>query len=250
MTKAADVTRVEKQPVEARLIMDAHGQIREANAAAHRLLHYTAGTLVGLSLAWIMPPSRHTLLRELLQALRDGARISLPGVLMRDDSSLILVMMTANPCTGPRGHELALSFELDDHPMTAVRRIADGTADTLKARASSSVGRRQSGSTVAASASGALSPARPTRLSARPPMPPGLTPSPVQRSQAQQIDVARQLAACMELLNWLDCQLQKPGGHETTRDLAVARMVLQEASQLVEHCHNALRSEPLAPRSE
>jgi hypothetical protein len=55
------------------------------------------------------------------------------------------------------------------------------------------------------------------------------------------LDVPEQLAACTELLRWLDAQLQRSSARESPRDRALARIVLQEASQLIELCQSALR---------
>ena len=204
MTHVPEVTRVGKSRAEARMVIDADGQIREANEAAHRLLNYGADSLINLSLAWIMPPSRHALLGELKQALHEGAGRSLPCVLMRNNSSLISVLITTHPCTGSRGQELALSFELDEQPVSRIQPVDLGVA---KAAAKAPV-------------------------TSRPP--------------AQRDEVPEQLAACMELLHWLDGQLQCSGERESPRERALARIVLQEASQLIEHCQNALRIETRA----
>jgi len=215
MTHAPEVTRVAKLHTEARLIIDARGQIRDANEAAHRLLDFRAGTLIGLSLAWIMPPTRHTLMGELIQVFKEGAQRSLPGVLMRDDGSLILVIMTTPPYTGPRGRELAVSLELDEEPASTVQRVG----------------------LPGASAPAAL----PSTL---PPPSSRQVAAPARPAEAQRLDVTEQLAACTELLSWLDGQLQRPGARETPQERAFARVVLQEASQLIERCQSALRVEP------
>jgi hypothetical protein len=65
-------------------------------------------------------------------------------------------------------------------------------------------------------------------------------------AEPQRIDVPEQLAACVELLGWLDGQLQHPGARESPRDRALARIVLQEACQLIDMCQSALRIEPRA----
>jgi PAS fold len=201
MTHAPDVTRVGKQRTEARMVIDAHGQIRAANDAVHRLLNYRGDSLVGLSLAWITPPSQHTVLGELTRALHEGARRTLPGVLMRDDSSLLRVLITTNPHTGTRGRELVLSFELDDEPTSGIQSV------------------------------------RPRALN---------LPTREWSLETQPVDVPEQLAACTELLHWLESQLLHPGARESPRDRALARIALQEAAQLIELCQNALRDEKRA----
>lgn len=251
MTRSPEVTRVGKPRAEARLLMDAHGQIREANDAAHRLLQYDAGTLVGLSLAWIMPPSRHTLLRELIQALKEGARRSLPGVLMREDSSLVLVVVTTNPCLGPRGPELALGLEPDEQAMSAIQRVELNDMQVAPSAAAIARPSSRAQPKPAPGASGPRSPARPTRLSARPPTLQARHPARARepRSETLPLDVPEQLAACTDLLRWLDGQFQQSGARESPRDRALARIVLQEASQLIELCQRALRSQaPPGPR--
>jgi hypothetical protein len=257
MTHAPDVTRVGKLRPEARLIIDARGQIRDANDAAHHLLDYRAGTLIGLSLAWIMPPTRHTVMGDLIEAFKQGARRSLPGVLMRDNGSLILVTMTTHPCTGPRGQELALSLELDEEPASGVQRGGTSRASaaavlpsTLPPPAPPAPRGADLPSTRVQSAARTprhgISPSRPTRLSARPLAPTPATrraTAPAHSAELQRREVTEQLEACTELLCWLDGQLQRPSARESARDRAFARVVVREASQLIARCQNALRSE-------
>ena len=54
------------------------------------------------------------------------------------------------------------------------------------------------------------------------------------------VNVAEQLAACMELLRWLDGHLQRQGARETPRDRALAQVALREASALIEVCESVL----------
>ena len=65
--------------------------------------------------------------------------------------------------------------------------------------------------------------------------PPAATLSP---SGPAHVDVAEQLGACMELLRWLDGQLQLPTSDDSKRERALARVVLQEATALIEQCRS------------
>jgi hypothetical protein len=187
------------------MIMDARGEIRAANDAAHELLRYRGPTLVGLSLAWIMPPSRHTLLDELKLALRERARRCLPGVLMREDGTLVTVLVTTRPCSGPRGDELALRIELDEEPVSMLRQRSEAPTRPSAVRASE-----------------ALLSARPARAVAP-------------------VDVPEQLASCVELLHWLDVRLRQHGAVESPSDRALGHVLLHEAIGLIELCQDALR---------
>jgi hypothetical protein len=54
-------------------------------------------------------------------------------------------------------------------------------------------------------------------------------------------DVANQLSACIELLAWLDMQLERHKTPELVRERALARVVVQEAAALVDQCRAKLR---------
>jgi hypothetical protein len=200
--------------------MDSRGEIREANDAVHRLLKYRAGTLIGLSLPWIMPPSRHALLPELIEALTNGARRSLPLVLMRDDSSHVLVMVTAEPYSGPRGRELALTLELDDEPTSAIQRV---DLEALR------------------DAARPATPPAPLQVNHRPvrARPSASLPNRV----ASTLHVPEQLTACRELLQRIACQLEHPATMQNPQQQALARLTIREASLLIDHCQNALSAE-------
>jgi PAS domain S-box-containing protein len=216
MTHGADVTRLGDVRAQGRMIMDARGEIRAANDAVHELLRYRGPTLVGLSLAWIMPPSRHTLLDELKLALRERARRCLPGVLMREDGTLVTVLVTTRPCTGPRGDELALRIELDDEPVSMLQRRSQAPTrpsalPSVEARGSAREQNRE-----------ALVSARPARA-------------------VRPVDVPEQLASCVEVLHWLDARLRQRGA-ESPSDRALSHVLLHEAVGLIELCQDALKA--------
>lgn len=254
MTQTLGAAMFESQQVDARLVMDVHGEIREANVAAHRLLRYRPGMLVGISLARLIPPSRQALLHEVAQAFENGAPCSLPGVLACDDGSQILVVLTTEHRTGPRGRELVLVVELDDEPTSAIRR---GDLEALRAAArptppvpSTVPAPGPEGPPAAAPEKAKFSPARPTSLSVRQRSPriPVTRPAGRREPDASPIDVPAQLAACSELLRWLDSQLQQPATQETPQERALARILIREASQLIEICREAVAPVSALPR--
>ena len=227
MTRSPDVTRVGKRRAEARLLVDARGYIREANEAAHRLLQYAATALVGRSIARLVPATRQTLLGALGDVFTQGVARNLPGVLLTRDGGMIGVVVAAQPQRSPYGRALALSIEPDDEPTTlAFAGLMQSASDSGKYRASDVV-----------------SPSKPTRLSARPPAPSRVTPSRMRKAPAAgapSVDVPEQLAACRAVLRWLEAQLRDvPPG---PRERALAKLVLQEASSLIELCQRTLRS--------
>jgi hypothetical protein len=209
MTRTPDVTRVGKRRAEARLMVDARGQIREASEAAHRLLYYGAEALVGRSIRCIVPSSRQALLGAL------------------GDVSLVGVVVTAQPQRTAYGRALALSIEPDDEPTTlAFASLEDASAS----------------GNYRAHGERALSPSKPTRLSARPPMPSRVVPARTRKAQqaAGSVDIPEQLAACRAVLRWLEAQLR--GAPPGPRERALARLVLEEASSLIELCRRTMRT--------
>jgi hypothetical protein len=60
--------------------------------------------------------------------------------------------------------------------------------------------------------------------------------------------VSEQLTACMELLRWLDMQLERHKTPELVRDRALARVVVQEASALLHQCRAKLQRNERPPR--
>jgi hypothetical protein len=92
------------------------GQILDASDTTHRLLGYRPGALVGLFLAWITPPSRHGLLPQLSRAFDSGRPLCLPTVIVRDDGSLLPVVLTTQPSESKCGETLAVTMEEDEEP--------------------------------------------------------------------------------------------------------------------------------------
>jgi hypothetical protein len=227
MTRTPDVTRVGKRRAEARLMVDARGQIREASEAAHRLLYYGAEALVGRSIRCIVPSSRQALLGALGDVFVQGVSRNLPGVLLARDGSLVGVVVTAQPQRTAYGRALALSIEPDDEPTTlAFASLEDASAS----------------GNYRAHGERALSPSKPTRLSARPPMPSRVVPARTRKAQqaAGSVDIPEQLAACRAVLRWLEAQLR--GAPPGPRERALAHLVLEEASSLIELCRRTLRT--------
>jgi hypothetical protein len=221
---------------EARMVVDAHGQIRDATQEVHRLLAYAEGSLVGLSLAWLMPPSRHGQLTQLIGARPDERPLSLRCVLMREDGSLLSVFISAQSHAAKRGRELALTLDIDEEPTVVAPRALQPFSITERSEVRAQ--QRQPTS-------------RPTRLSARLPAPPVASLDQTQvskpngslsRKLSERAELAEQLSACREMVSWLDLQLQKQGGaqHQFVRDRAAARVVLHELSTLLEHCRATL----------
>jgi hypothetical protein len=224
MTRTPDVTRVGKRRAEARLMVDARGQIREASEAAHRLLQYGVETLVGRSITCIVPSSRQRLLSGLADVFTQGVSRTLPGVLLARDGSMVGVVVSAQPQRTAYGRALSLSIEPDDEPTTLAYSSA---SDSGKYRALDQRG---------------LSPSKPTRLSARPPVPSRVAPARTRKAQpaSGSVDVPEQLAACRAVLRWLEAQLR--GAPPGPRERALARLVLEEASSLIELCRRTLRT--------
>ena len=228
MTRSPDVTRVGKRRAEARLLVDARGYIREANEAAHRLLQYGATALVGRSFTRLVPPTRQTLLGTLGEVFVQGVARNLPGVLLTRDGGMIGVVVAAQPQRTAYGRTLVLSIEPDDEPTTqAFAALFQDASESGKYRASEER---------------FVSPSKPTRLSARPPAPSRMVPSRTRKAAAANAvaDVPEQLAACRAVLRWLEAQLR--GVPPGPRERALAKLVLQEASGLIELCQRTLRS--------
>jgi len=159
---------------------------------------------------------------------------------MRDDSSLIVVIVTTEPCTGPEGQELALSLELDDEPATSIQRRSVRASHTTAAQ----VGPSDEPLSTGLRSTRPPAPPQLARVPAAAPdslpaSPPVFTRAP----SAEAVDVSEQLTACTELLRWLDSQLQQPLSRVTPRDQALARVVVHEAAQLIDVCQDALRSD-------
>jgi PAS domain S-box-containing protein len=253
MPPATEVTQVATPRVEARLVVDAKGQIHEANPALHHLLGYQPGTLVGLSLAWLMPPSQHTLLAELTRAFRDARRARFVGTLMPEDGSLLPVIMMAEPCIGAGGQRLALWVEPDD-PTT----VSSRASQTFPRSAPAASVSRASPPPIPASArpaSARVDGSRAATTSTSPSRPPrspaSSSPPHVRDAQGSPAEFTESLAACRELLRWLDVQLQ----HQSTRGIPrnggpLAAMVLDEASTLLDRCRAALCTLPETTDSE
>ena len=103
MTLAAETSRVAKVHAPAQLTVSPSGDIRSASAAAHRLLGYADGSLVGLSLAWLAPPSRHEVLAKLEVALDRSTPICAETMFMREDGEMLHVDLTLRACGGGSG---------------------------------------------------------------------------------------------------------------------------------------------------
>lgn len=229
MTPLRELTRPARLRDTARLIIDADGRIQEASAAAHRLLGYEAGSIVGLWLSWMTPPSSHGLLEQLSEALRNASELRLTSVLLRDDGSPLPVVVSTQPSISVRGRELALMLELDAEATTVVAPPASKTFPRLP--------------TASRTEAPATQRPPPPRGSARPKrrqrdsLPRKVEPSPVLRTE-----VSERLDACIELLRWLHSQLHRRGTRHIARDRALSRMVLREASALLEQCRADLNS--------
>jgi PAS domain S-box-containing protein len=237
MPPATEVFQVASPRVEARLVVDVKGQIHEANPALHRLLGYQPGTLVGLSLAWIMPPSQHTLLGELTRAVHDARRTRLSGTLMPEDGSLLPVVMLAEPCIGAGGQRLALWVEADEPT-----RVSARTSQTFLRSATAASTSRASPPPIPASAR--VDGSHAARASTSPPQP-AAAPAPSSSARARDAqgspaEFIESLAACRELLRWLDAQLQHQSSGGIPRNGPLAAVVLEEASALLDQCRAAL----------
>lgn len=247
MRRTPDVTRVEKPRTEARLVLDSMGQILDASDAAHRLFGYRPGALLGLFLAWITPPSRHALLTQLRSAFDSGRPLSLATVVARDDGSLLPVVFTTQPSESRRGETLAVTIEQDEEP-TSKKPSSISQTFPVQRRPGAKPGAQP---VPRAPEMPRPSPSRPTRISN---VPSGPYPGRPIRLPAQRIvrsdtrapvpapvDHSDKLSACMELLRWLDMQLELHNEPELVRDRALARVVVQEASALLEQCRAALK---------
>jgi hypothetical protein len=178
------------------------------------------------------------LLGELTRAFRGARRARLVGTLMPEDGSLLPVIMMAEPCIGAAGQRLALWVEPDDPTTVSSRASQTFLRSALAASASRAspppipVIARVDGSRRTATTS--TSPSRPPRA------PASSAPPHVRDAQGSPAEFIESLAACRELLRWLDAQLQ----HQTTRGIPrngpLAAVVLDEASALLDRCRAAL----------
>lgn len=262
MRRTPDVTRIEKPRTEARLVLDSMGQILDASDAAHRLLGYRPGALVGLFLAWITPPSRHGLLPQLTRAFDNARLLSLPTVIVRDDGSLLPVVLTTQPGESKCGETLAVTIEQDEEPtgkkppsisqtFPVQRPPGASSREQPAKRAAQSTRPSPSHPTRISNVPQLEFPGRPIRLPAQRVAPPPANRASVPRSEPapskansellDRSDVSEHLTACMELLRWLDMQLERHQTPELVRDRALARVVVQEASALLDQCRATLR---------
>lgn len=249
MRRTPDVTRIAKPRTEAWLVLDSMGQILNASDATHRLVGYRPGALVGVFLSWITPPSRHALLTQLSRAFDNASRLSLPTVLVRDDGSLLSVVLTTQPSESRRGETLALTIEQDEEPTSKKPPAISQMFPVQRRPGAASQPKRQTSENVRPSPSQptrisnvpAEYPGRPIRLPAQRVAPPPERRAPVARSEPVPSDQSEKLAACMELLRWLDMQLELHKEPELVRDRALARVVVQEAAALIEHFSASLK---------
>jgi PAS domain S-box-containing protein len=248
MPPATEVIQVATPRVEARLVVDANGHIYEANPALHRLLGHQPGTLVGLSLAWIMPPSQHTMLGELKRAFHDVHRVRLLGTLMAEDGSLLPVIMLAEPCMVAGGRRLVLWVE-PDAPTIISQRALQSLPRSAQLASMSHANALPRPAIVSLNGSHAAT-ASTTPLSP-PPAPAPSSPPHVRDAQGSPVfahapegalgpEFIESLAACRELLRWLDGQLQHQSTPSVPRNGRLAAVVLDEASALLDQCRAAL----------
>jgi PAS domain S-box-containing protein len=121
MTLATKTIRVVEIPEGPRLTVSPTGEIRAANDPAHRLLGYPAGSLVGLSLAWLAPPSRHDVLRKLAVALERSTPLCVECVFMREDGEMLHVDLTLRARLGGSGGERLIAVEIEEDSEGAPR---------------------------------------------------------------------------------------------------------------------------------
>jgi hypothetical protein len=266
MRRTPDVTRIEKPRSEARLVLDSMGQILDASDATHRLLGYRPGALLGVFLAWITPPSRHALLTQLSRSFDNARPLCLPTVLVRDDGSLLPVVFTTQPAESKRGETLAVRLEQDEEPTGARSPSRSQTFPVQRAPGADSkaklLPKPPRPSTIHPTR---ISNAPPPAFAGRPTPPPAQRATPSFRSRARAAPpepgsskatsefvshsaMSEQLSACMELLHWLDMQLERHRTPELVRERALARVVVQEASSLLDQCRNGLKLNPSRAR--
>ncbi|MFT3927782.1 MAG: PAS domain-containing protein [Myxococcales bacterium] len=119
MTLVANTIRKVSAREAGLMVVSPAGAIRQANAAAHRTLGYDQGALIGLSLAWLVPPSRHDLLTKLDVALGRSTPLYVESVFMREDGTQLNVDLVLEARSGRR--ELSLTVEVEEEEVEPVR---------------------------------------------------------------------------------------------------------------------------------
>lgn len=228
MPNASELMR-NANPTEAALVIDTHMRICSANEAAHQLLGYRADSLKDMSLAWLLPPARQGLLSELRAAQRNGGRVCVPGALMREDGSLVGVILTTQACTHGGGSALAVELVPDDDPTLARTRNSQTFPLPRGARSSASPSRKTA--TPPPVPAEALSPKRPPSA-----------PPKHESARAAATAVAGQLSTCLDLLHWLDAQVLGQASQDSPKQRALARVVLHQAAELLEECRGTLHA--------
>lgn len=86
------------------------GIVLSWNPAAQSMYGYTAEEAIGRSIAIVVPPDRHRELTEILQAIRDGRRVShVETVRRRKDGTTLIVDLSVSPIQDAAGRIIGAS---------------------------------------------------------------------------------------------------------------------------------------------
>ena len=100
---------------EASIVMDAGGVVVHWNAAAERLLGYTAEEAVGRRIDFTHPPDRSQEFDLLLGKLRDGTpMIDVESVRVHRDGHRVEIALTASPVLGDHGELVGIGSVMRD----------------------------------------------------------------------------------------------------------------------------------------
>jgi PAS domain S-box-containing protein len=219
-----------------------------ANRAAHALLGYAPNALLGLSLEWLSPPSRHGELRN-IQSVFDGQTARrIRSAALCANGSVVNVTMTVEPCHDVERKVVAVSVSLAPMADSGTMQASDGA--TFSPHITGTM--RKVPSLTAQPSNDARNHAR-SRTTAPPPPPSGARsvppPAPTHSVLAKLVPMEREaiddrMDSAMQLLRWLAGRLNTPiqtQSLDDPRERARALMVLDEARELLAHCQRDIR---------
>jgi PAS domain S-box-containing protein len=115
------------------LVVNSDYTIRYANPAAHRMLGYPQGSMVGGSIEHLMPEHRRTELRNVGIVLSRRSPCRFRSQVMRADGRLVEVALTMEPETGDSDHGPAVTLSLNPLPPWGEKsRLTDSNEITLR----------------------------------------------------------------------------------------------------------------------
>jgi PAS domain S-box-containing protein len=260
----SDIDR-DEEPV---LLVGIDQTVSYANPAAHKLLGYLQGTLGGLSLRWVTPPSRHGELRNIDALFTGQGTRRIRSSVLSADGKHIEVAMTLEPCKNESGETVAVSIRyqvLPAHTSMVVPRAALPRMTSTPPRSGSQpLSQRAPAAAPKVEPAKEESPTQPVRVRVPPhgarsmaPQPP---PPPASQSHVNAPrgvrgeELNERLDSALQLIRWLDERFASANDPslDDPRERARLRLVLSETRGLVQECRreldDAFPSIPQAPK--